>query len=40
MHGVEHNHAFSAFGRIIAKYASLRVTAPDFENGCFHSFKR
>src|SRR5207237_8212580 len=36
VHRIEHNHAFSDFGRVIAKFASLGIATPDFENGRFH----
>ena len=39
MNRVEHDHAFGNFGGVIAKFAALGVTSPDFENGCFHSLK-
>jgi len=36
VHSIEHDHAFRYFGRIIAKFTTLCVAAPDFENGRFH----
>jgi len=36
VHRVEHDHAFGDFGSVRTKLAALGVTAPDFENSCFH----
>src|SRR5438128_9448527 len=30
---IQHNHAFGDFGRVIAKFAALRIATPDFEGG-------
>jgi hypothetical protein len=37
VHGIEHDHAFGDFRRVIAELSAARIAAPDFENGCFQS---
>ena len=37
MHGIEHDHAFGDFGRVIAKLAAACVAAPDSESGGAHN---
>src|SRR5439155_1879164 len=36
IYGIEHDHAFGNLGSVIVELATLRITAPDFEGGCFH----
>src|SRR4030095_2939259 len=39
MNCIQHDHAFSNFRRVIAKFAAVNVAPPDFERGRFHSLK-
>jgi hypothetical protein len=32
MDGIEHDHPFGYFGRILAEFATFFIAAPDFEN--------
>jgi hypothetical protein len=36
MNCIEHDHAFGNFRSVIAKFAAVGITSPDFENGRFH----
>src|SRR4030095_13004788 len=36
MHAIEHNHALGYFGSVFAKFAAVRIAAPDFESCLWH----
>jgi hypothetical protein len=37
---IEHDHSLGNTRGVIAKLATSRIPAPDFENGCFQSVKK